>query len=393
MLGDRPAIFERHFHGKETAVHAVTPVIAFIVTAVVLGTAFPAHAQKTSGAGSSMPVVKSPKDSLVRMSDAQSADDSLIRLRDTNATKSALQSKIDSLNTIPAPAGGDTSHKPLSAFAAAFSSPSAEDTTYCFWRHPYWGIGAGWGLGSFPLFSEWQNGLPDSSVNLAGPGSKVPRFTVREQANSYNIFWPLFLSYTPFVNERHALSLESSFYFISKSYKVSLTAPSDSTNTSVEWSQSCAASFFTVGFDYRRSIPEEYFKVENVKRTTGNIGFSVVPLVHFTKRASFTSANIPDSTVAILNGNKDNRTFNGLGFSWKIGVSCLKKLSSKSGLEIGISYMGRYLGYFRNGATRMLWKDVNTANGKPNEKISLVSHTVELSFMLQNGKAAPANKK
>ena len=44
------------------------------------------------------------------------------------------------------------------------------DTTYRFWIFPSWGIGAGWGLGSFPLFDEWIKGLPDSSQNIVRPG-------------------------------------------------------------------------------------------------------------------------------------------------------------------------------------------------------------------------------
>ena len=371
-----------------------TAHLNFIIAAVVLGTAFPAHAQMTSGAGSSPIVAKSAKDSLIGINAAQSADDSLLRLRDTNATKSALQSKIDSLNTIPTPAGGDTSHKPLSAFDAAFSPPNMEDTTYYFWRYPYWGIGAGWGLGSFPLFSEWQNGLPDSSAKLAGPSSAVPHFTIREPVNTYNIFWPLLVSVTPFISERHALSLEGSLYFLflNKSYKASLTTGVDSLRSLVEWSQSCAAVFFSLGFDYRRVIPEEYFKVDNVKRTTANIGFSVIPLMHFTKSASFSAAGIPDSTIALLEKNIDNASFNGIGCSWKIGISSLRRLSSKSGLEISISYIGRYCGYFKNGKTRMLWKDLDPSYSRPNEKISFLSNTFELSLMLQTGKAPVGQK-
>jgi hypothetical protein len=203
------------------------------------------------------------------------------------------------------------------------------------------------------------------------------------------------VSVTPFVNERHALSLEGALYFLflGKSYKASLTAENDSLRQSVEWSQSCAAVFFSLGFDYRRVIPEEYFKVENVKRTTANIGFSVIPLMHFSKSASFSTAGIiPDSTRALLNKNTGNMSFNGIGCSWKIGISSLRKLSSKSGVEIGISYIGRYLGYFKNGRTRMLWKDLNPSHGRPNDKISCLSNTFELSLMLQTGKA-PAGRK
>jgi hypothetical protein len=289
----------------------------------------------------------------------------------------------------------DSAHKAADTTSTAPPLPRGaampEDTTYRFWQHPYWGIGAGWGLGSFPLFSEWESGLPDSSARLAGPGSTVPKFTIREPVNSYNIFWPLLVSVTPFVNERQALSIEGSLYlfFSGKTFQASLAAGNDSLPSSVEWNQSCAATFFSLGLDYRRRIPEEYFKVENVKRTTANIGLSAVPLMRFSKRSSFSARGIPDSTIARLEGKMDNRTFYGMGCSWKIGISSLRKLSPKSGVEIGISYIGRYLGYFKNGRASMAWKDLNPHNGRAEEKISFLSHTFEISLVLQNGKAGP----
>jgi hypothetical protein len=360
--------FSAHAHAH---VHQIDRLSALVLVCLLL----PAYAQK-------------PSDTLLIRPDTGKA----ARINDTNARMPVQQLEHDSLKNILM--STDTAQKAgIRPAATPASQPTmdSEDTTYCFWQHPYWGIGAGWGLGSFPLFSEWQNGLPDSSVTIAGRGSAVPKFTVREPVNSYNIFWPLSVSVTPFVNERHALSLEGSFYFLfsGKSFKASLSTGNDSLLSSVEWDQSCAVYFFSLGFDYRRAIPEEYFKVENVKRTTLNIGLSVVPLMRFTKQASYSSSNLPDSTIAILETKKDNRSFNGMGCCWKIGVSSLRKLSAKSGLEIGISYIGRYVGYFRKGSARMVWKDVNPSSGRPMGKVSFLSNTFELSLMLQTGKAAP----
>ncbi len=335
--------------------------------------------------------VQKPADTLIALPDtaAAHAHDSGTAPAAQASAGDSLKKDSDTRDTVPkAPSG-------LPGAPDSLAAANAEDTSYHFWRHPYWGIGAGWGLGSFPLFSEWQNGLPDSSAKLAGPGSAVPQFKVREPVNLYNIFWPLYISVTPFISERHALSLEGAAYFVfsGKSFKASLGTGQDSLPASVEWTQSCAATFFSIGFDYRRTIPEEYFKVENVQRTTANIGLSLVPLMHFSKSSSFSSNTLPDSTIAVLEGHLDNRSFNGIGGSWKIGISSLRRLSSKSGVEIGISYIGRYLGYFKSGRTRMLWKDLNPGFGRPDEKVSFLSHTFEISLVLQTGKAAPAKAK
>jgi hypothetical protein len=353
-------------------------VSALIAMTALIGPWSLAHAQK-------------PSDTLATRTDTIAALRS-----DTIAQASLPSAQRDSLKRDTAIK--DTAQKTGAPLSSAGSSlqptTQPEDTTYCFWKYPYWGIGAGWGLGSFPLFSEWQNSLPDSSAKLLGVSSVVPRFTIREPVNTYNIFWPLLVSVTPFINERHALSLEGSLYFLflNKSYKASLTTGVDSLRSSVEWSQSCSAVFFSLGFDYRRLIPEEYFKVEGAKRTTANIGFSLIPLLHFSKSASFSATTIPDSMIAMLEKNTHSLSFNGIGCSWKIGISSLRRLSSKSGVEIGISYIGRYLGYFRSGATRTLWKDLNPSYSRPNDKLSFLSHVFELSLVLQTGKAQSGEK-
>jgi hypothetical protein len=381
MLGDHPEVSLYNDYGKESIVSVMInmPIVsAFIAMTALIGPLSLAHAQKTS-------------DTLAKPADTVAA------LRSDTIAHAPIPSvQHDSLRRDTALS--DTAQKknapPASAESSLQPASQPEDTTYCFWKFPYWGIGAGWGLGSFPLFSEWQNSLPDSSAKLLGGSSAVPRFTIREPVNTYNIFWPLLVSVTPFINERHALSLEGAAYFLflNKSYKASLTTGVDSLHSSVEWNQSCAAVFFSLGFDYRRVIPEEYFKVDNVKRTTANIGFSVIPLMHFTKSASFSATGIPDSAIAMLEKNTHNLSFNGIGCSWKIGISSLRRLSSKSGVEIGISYIGRYYGYFLNGATRTLWKDLNPSYKRPNDKLSFLSHVFELSLMLQTGKAQSGAK-
>jgi|WetSurMetagenome_2_1015567.scaffolds.fasta_scaffold70694_3 hypothetical protein len=341
-----------------------------VISAIALALAFSASASSTAPA-------QKPIDTLIVRPDSGSTAPKAVA--DTSG-RDTIKKALDARDTV-AKTGGLP------------SAAMVEDTSYHFWRHPYWGIGAGWGLGSFPLFSEWQNGLPDSSAKLAGPGSVVPQFKVVEPVNLYNIFWPIYISFTPFITERQALSFEGAAYFIfsGKSFKASLTTGQDSVPSSVAWTQSCAATFFSIGMDYRRTIPEEYFKVENVQRTTANIGFSVVPLMRFSKSSSYSfTPPLPDSTLNALNRNIDNRTFTGIGGSWKIGISSLRKLSPKSGIEIGISYIGRYLGYFRNGKTRILWKDLNPGFGRPNEKISFLSHTFEISLILQTGRAGKA---
>jgi hypothetical protein len=383
MFGNHTAVFDGYRNGKEAAMRSVmkksagSPVKlsrhpALLTVMLMLWPSFASDAQTPSD---SLPVKSQA--TAVKQNTIDTSGDTLSKTLSDTGMKSPTLLSDSSLK-----AGGRSNDIP--------GQPTLpEDTTYRFWNHAYWGIGAGWALGSFPLYSEWENGLPDSSAEFAGSGSIVPKFTVREAVNSYNIFWPLKASFTPFVNERQALSLEGSFFFLftGKSFLASLLPGGDSLHSSVEVNQSCAAYFFTIGVDYRKTIPEEYFKVEGANRTSAIIGLSITPLLHFSKQTSFSYSNIPDSTIARIEKNIDNRSFNGMGCSWKLGISSLRKLSKKSGVEIGITYIGHYMGLFKNGSSPMVWRDLNPGHARPDEKISCISNTFELSIILQSGKA------
>ncbi|HEX7511456.1 MAG TPA: hypothetical protein VF335_09165 [Chitinivibrionales bacterium] len=285
----------------------------------------------------------------------------------------------------------DTS-KVKSAASEAAALPPPEDTLYHFWNRSYWGIGAGWGLGSFPLFDQWQRGLPDSATDLVGKNAQTPRFTITQAVDAYYIVWPLILSYTPFPGERNSLTLESSWYFLFSGKSFIATLKNDSLPAqSVSWSQSCAAYFFTLGLSYRRAIPEEYFKVEGVKQTAVILGLSVTPLLRVTKSSSFSSTDIADSTKTALMAHSDNRVWNGVGCSWKLGISTLKKLSSRSGLQMDLVYIGRFNGLFSRA---MQWRDINPTSDTPNEKVSFMSSTFEINISLLSGKRpTPAAKR
>jgi hypothetical protein len=185
------------------------------------------------------------------------------------------------------------------------------------------------------------------------------------------------------------LTVESSFYFLFSSKSYIATLKNDSLPVqSATWSQSCAAYFFTLGLSYRHAIPEEYFKVEGVSITSGVLGLSISPLVRITKSSSFSSIGLADSTVSALKSHLDNRSFNGMGVSWKIGLSTMKKISGKSGLQIDLVYIGRFNGFF---SRNMEWKDINPSSDTPNDRVSFMSSTFEINLSLLSGKKKPVS--
>ena len=266
------------------------------------------------------------------------------------------------------------------------SLPNTMDTTYCFWNFPYWGVGAGWGLGSFPLFAEWIMGLPDSARDIVGPDTTLKNFSVKEQADAYTILIPLTFYWTPLADERHSLTFEGSFFLINKSFQAYLQSGDTTVSRWVHWQQSMSAYSFSVGFNYKYNIPEQYFRVENVNRSSLLMGFSADPLLLVDKSASFSSSGLADSTLARANAVLDKRNFRGVGCAWRLGFSSLHRLSTAKGLEISLVYSGRWYGYFKNGKTRTLWKDINPAASSPLENLSFLSSTFQISFTLVSGK-------
>lgn len=297
-----------------------------------------------------------------------------------------LKTIPDSLKKNPSPSlgGADMQKQPP-------LSPNTMDTTYSFWNFPYWGVGAGWGLGSFPLFTEWIRGLPDSARDIVGPDTALKNFSIKEPADAYTILVPITIFWTPLADERRSLSLEGSFFWISKSFQAYLQSNDSAVSKWVHWRQSMSAYFLSLGFNYKYNIPEQYFKVENVNRTSLLIGFSADPLLLVDKNASFSFSEIADSTLARANAAADNGTFRGIGCAWRLGLSSLHRLSTRKGLEISLVYSGRWYGYFKNGKTRTTWKDINPMASSPLENVSFLSSSFQISFALVSGKK-PARK-
>jgi hypothetical protein len=308
------------------------------------------------------------------------ASDSGVK-HDTLVLKTTPDSLKKNLPPIqPSPGGANVSNQPPAP------APNTMDTTYRFWIFPSWAISAGWGLGSFPLFDEWIKGLPDSSWNIVGPDTALKNFSVKEPADAYTVLWPITIFWTPLTNELNSLSFEGSFFWISKSFQAYLQSSDSAVSKWIHWQQSVSAYSFSFGLTYKYNIPEQYFKVENVNKTSLLLGFSADPLLLVDKSASFSASGLADSTLARVNKALDNRSFRGIGCAWRAGFSSLRRLSNAKGLEISLIYSGSWYGYFKNGNTRTTWKDINPASLSPQENVSFLSNMFQISFALVSGK-------
>jgi hypothetical protein len=277
----------------------------------------------------------------------------------------------------------DSMLTPKKPGAGAKTGPAA-DTISRFLTHPYFGVGIGWGLGSFPVLTQWQNAVPDSAGAILPLNPDTLGFTITEPVNTYNILFPIYLSYTPFVYSRSSVAFEGSFFFIDKSLQATLQH--DTSLEKINYQQSMTCYGFTAGVFYRRQIGERYFRIEKVDKTCFILGVSVLPYFHLSKSESISAADVSDSVISAARARLQNFHAWGMGGAWRIGISTQQSLSQTSGMEISLSYIGRYAGEFRKNGAYLLNKDIDPSAENPGSKLSSLSSTVEIRLDFLFGK-------
>jgi hypothetical protein len=261
---------------------------------------------------------------------------------------------------------------------------AAVDTISQFLSHPYFGVGIGWGLGSFPVLTQWQNAVPDSTGAILPMNPDTLGFTITEPVNTYNILFPIYLSYTPFVFSRSSVAFEGSFFFIGKSLQATLQH--DTFPEKINYQQSMNCYGFTAGVFYRRQIGERYFRIEKVDKTFFVFGVSVLPYFHLSKSESISASGVSDSVVSAATARLQNFHAWGMGGAWRIGISTQQSLSKTSGMEISLSYIGRYAGEFRKNGAYLLNRDIDPSAEDPGTRLSTLSSAVEIRLDFLFGK-------
>jgi hypothetical protein len=295
------------------------------------------------------------------------ASDSLIGITRTQQIIDSLQQKFGNL--------------PDSASKGAFAHST------------YWSFAIGWRLGSQPFFSEWKNTLPQSSTDIVGAGSAIGNFTVKQSIPGYCIWVPLTVGITPIINDKRSITFEGGFNYLGKTFLATLADKSDSATQWIHWTQSCRAYIVTLGLSYRHVIPEQYFSIEKADKAWFLLGAGVCPIAHITTDASLSFHNVADSTVTAAKAFVDNRTYNGLGCTWKVGLGTLRNLSKKSGLEIDLIYTGGWYGNFRTGSNTATWGTVNKHDASASKTLSYITHAIEATFIFCTGKSSATTPK
>ncbi len=254
------------------------------------------------------------------------------------------------------------------------------DTSYRVWHSPFWSFGLGWSIGAMPVFNVWEEGLPYSieeiSVLSSFPDSLNLTLTLIEKPNTYNINFPIFVSFTPYIRNNRHISLTGSFFVMRKIYKA--VVRDESRNTIWKSEQTLSLSSFLLGIRLIQPIPEKYFSVKKIEKVSFLIGISGSPLLV-----------LNGESITVLNSKStaDNDfTAYGIGVSWELGISTLRKLSKKNGLEIGIYYLGSWNGRFMDNGHHINQGDLNPQNSKPSEIVQFTPQRIVIYFNILTGK-------
>jgi len=316
----------------------------------------------------------------------------------TDSTRTAAPRDSMSSAQDTALAATDSLMRALRAAAAPVRAvKDTADTLYAFWSVSYWGIGAGWSLGSVPLFRDWQAGFPDSLgdfgvrplVISAVAGQDSPavldtiklRYQTMERPNAYSVTFPLHIRFYHVTNQYRFASYDIGGYFL---YKLGQsTVSSDTLSNQVTIRQSLGFYALSLAANYNFVLPGDYFTVTGVNRTAVTAGIGAYPLVYARKREHAEAASRPDSLYESIerNANAVLRNFSAYGFgaAWRVGIFSLKKQGQRHGMEIGLLYEGDWF-YFPDVQTA----DFQTIKRSDDaDAVSFLSHrlTIRLSFV------------
>lgn len=261
------------------------------------------------------------------------------------------------------------------------------DTSFCNWKYPFWGFGAGWELGSHKLFDLWEesqetNRLKTALINqlLIDSIHSVLSVSFIEMPAVYNVIFPLSISYTPFVFKKSYLTLGCSYTWIRKYSHVSFTLDSTTalaiSNSTVNLEQRLSVKTLTLNMRYNFLIPDIYFNIEKIKESYITLGISGSPLVVLREwhKNSLKS--------------EEKRNSYGISAGWIAGVATFRRLSSKSSLELGFLYSGTWQGRIIHKGHHIMKSDITKSGEISSDVLQFISHRFNLYFNLILGKKA-----
>ncbi len=289
-------------------------------------------------------------------------------------------------------AAGDTANGGENSADTVFHGEVEKDQDHHL--HPpskwLWGPGAGITLGSFPVFSMWENALPDS-LGTFGLDNNYPLqysdsseliYRITQKVDPFSMSIPISINYG-YWTENSLLSVAINFSTSSKRLQSSLFMQNDSLERRVNLNNTIRFTTLGFGAEVHRSIPRHYFSITGVDQTFFTAALGVSPFSRVTVHNYVSSVendtiieSVRDSVVAKFSTIAGN----GIGASWRLGISSVRKLDKRSNLLIGLCYSGSWFSRFRTENRHLRKEDINPQQS--DELLSFVANRIEFTISL-----------
>jgi hypothetical protein len=263
----------------------------------------------------------------------------------------------------------------------------------------YLSAGLGWTLGDFALMQLWESSQPDSLGGLGltpaslsmpfdstlGEGQIVDTarlaFSVKEKPANYTMCFPVMFSLVH-IGEHDRMSLSAGGSWMRKVFAATIAATGDTLARKVDYKEAINVfSVFLTGI-YGKRIPEEYLSIFDIERTYLSVGVQAVPVVAGTIWRTVTAPESQRYRAIADSISVPHRLLYGGSVGARVGLSMLKRVSSKRGMEFGAFFFINGYGYFRENGARVPFTGIDPAATKKNRNLFWISNGFELSIAL-----------
>ena len=195
--------------------------------------------------------------------------------------------------------------------------------------------------------------------------------------------FPLSLSLVN-IRENGFLSFSLSGSWMRKVFSATIATPNDSLDRKVDYIESINHYSLFALFAYGMDLPEYYFNVEGIERTSFTIGVELSPLLATMINRKVTAPSDDDRFIAIKNKIKSprHRYIHGTAAAGRVGLSMIRRMDRKNAVQYGIWYSLQWNGYFKEDGDRVRINDIAPSYQKRDKLLSWFSSKFELTIAI-----------
>ncbi len=264
------------------------------------------------------------------------------------------------------------------------------------------GFGAGVTFGNLPLLQLWKKSLPDSLTKLGlqansfivKADTSLPDslqitdtsklvFKIKEHPSFYNMTFPVRLSISR-LTDKSILRTSLSYSLIFKNQKSIVFAVDDTLNRRVDMKQKLFLHSAALEVIYGVKIPPQYFSIESIEKSYFFIGLGISPVLYLKSMRDIDNKSEDLRMKQVENSirqNGDNMNAFGTTFTFKTGISAIRRLSSNGIAEISLCYTLNWFDYFYENGKRVQKNNIS-GNSKDKGDLSFLSNRFEIGVSL-----------